>query len=176
MASQIKIDRELLIKQPSRLICTVAPGSLVRIGPDLEQAHDYLVSNLIDAYHSEGYNARHFATTYCLVNITIVIDCFESGEEVKLQLVRFCTRGNQIFVSTWEDDGLKQRISDQIRSIQKLQPNISLPFRCLEDWRGYGPREGDIYQRMLCASISQDKWLEFRHSVCTTLSPSVKSY
>jgi hypothetical protein len=62
IASGIQIDSESQIKQPSRLIYILAPGSLVRIGPDLQRAHNGLVSSLIDAYNGKGYNSRHFAT------------------------------------------------------------------------------------------------------------------
>ncbi len=67
----------------------------MHIGPDLERAYNALVLSLIDAY-SKGYNAGHFATTYCLVSITVIIDCFESGEEIKLQLVRFRKSRTQV--------------------------------------------------------------------------------
>jgi hypothetical protein len=97
IVSDIQIDSELLIKQLSCLIYILAPGSLVHIGPDLEQAYNTLVSSLIDAYNNKGYNSCYFATMYCLVNVTIIIDCFESSEEIELQLVCFRKSGPKVF-------------------------------------------------------------------------------
>ncbi|KAF2175210.1 hypothetical protein K469DRAFT_78028 [Zopfia rhizophila CBS 207.26] len=172
MASQIQIDERGIPTQPSRLVFTLAPFTLVRIGPNLDAALNDLISSLTSALSSKRNNIRHFATTYSLANVAIVMDCFEPGEEICLQLLRLRPRPRPYLETVeltpypFENALLSQRITDQLRTIQKLQPTLGIPFRCVEDWRGLGPRDHPIYNRMVEASTSKDVWREFKASVC----------
>ncbi|KAF2174570.1 hypothetical protein K469DRAFT_687395 [Zopfia rhizophila CBS 207.26] len=166
MAPQIQINERGIPTQPSRLVFTLAPFTLVRIGPNLDAALNGLISSLIAALSSKQNNILHFATTYSLANVAIVIDCFESGEEIRLQLLRLrlrpCLGTVELTPYPFENALLSQRIADQLQIIQKRQPTLVIPFRCVEDWYGLGPRDHPIYDRMVEASTSKDVWREFK--------------
>jgi len=167
MASQVRINLECLLNGHSRLVFTLAPVTLVRIGPDLDTALNGLISSLTATLNEKGNKPRHFATTYSLANITILLDCFEPGEDIHLQLLQLRLRSGTLTAHTLKDTKLLGRIDDQLKAIHKYQPKLEVPFRCVEDWRGYGPRDHPIYTQMVNASTSQDVWQEFKAAVST---------
>ncbi|OCK78442.1 hypothetical protein K432DRAFT_444613 [Lepidopterella palustris CBS 459.81] len=157
MALQIRINQHGIPSQPSRLVFTLVPSILVRIGPDLDTALNGLISGLTSTLSNKRNKARHFATTYSLANVAIVIDCFEPGEEIHLQLLRLRLQSgsSECTACTFDDARLSQRIADQLQTIQKHQPKLVTPFRCVEDWQGLGPRDHPIYERMVEAIKEQ---------------------
>lgn len=160
MAS-IEIDDYYIPVSPSRLIYILAPGTLVRLGPDLDGALTSVIASL-QAALAGPRKLSHFATTYSRVNITIVLDCYESGEDIQLQVFRLLWKKNRLLGHP--DQGLSNRIADQLQDIQH-QPNIQTPFSCMEDWRGIGPKDHQIYQDMAKASTSIDAWRKFKDTV-----------
>ncbi|KAF2177539.1 hypothetical protein K469DRAFT_719749 [Zopfia rhizophila CBS 207.26] len=162
MASHIGIDASCIPPQPSRLVYILAPGTLVRIGPDLDGALTSVIASLRAAFHGTQGKARHLATTYSLANITIVMDYFESGEKIQLQVLRLRLQGNRLVGCRDQGSELLNRINNQLQSIQHHQPNIQTPFKCMEDWRGFGPKDYHIYTEMAKASTSTDNWRKFK--------------
>lgn len=167
MASSIEIDDSCIPTQPSRVVYIIAPGSLVRLGPDLDGALTAVIASL-EAALAGPTKPRHFATTYSLANITIVMDCYKPGEDIQLQVFRLRQSKNKLFGH--RDQGLSKRIADQLEDIQLNQPNIQTPFSCIEDWRGYGPKDHHIYKRMVEASASIEAWRKFKDTVRRLLS------
>jgi hypothetical protein len=76
-------------------------------------------------------------------------------------------RSGTLTAHTLKDTKLLGRIDDQLKAIHKYQPKLEVPFRCVEDWRGYGPRDHPIYTQMVNASTSRDVWQEFKAAVST---------
>lgn len=170
MASSIEIDNSCIPARPSRLVYILAPGTLVRLGPDLDGALTSVIASL-QAALGGSRKPNHFATTYSLANITVVIDCYDSSEDIQLQVFRLRQSKNRLL--GYPDQGLSSRIADQLRDIQKYQPNIQTPFMCMEDWRGIGPKDHRIYENMAEASSSMVAWREFKDAVTRLSSPSV---
>jgi hypothetical protein len=138
------------------------PVSLVYIGPNIEEALTNLIADLFTTFNNKNVKARHIATTYSLANIAILFDCFEPGEAFQTSLVRLRYRNGNISGSRFEDRRLSQRIIDQLQTIQRNHQDLTTPFRCVEDWQGFGPQDHPIYDRMVEASGSIDKWRKFR--------------
>ena len=87
MASQVRINLECLLDGHSRLIFTLTPVTLVYIGPNLNIALNGLISSLTAILNEKGNKPRYFAITYSLANIIILLNYFESGEDIYLQLL-----------------------------------------------------------------------------------------
>jgi hypothetical protein len=175
MASAVEIDSSCIPAQPSRLVYIIAPGTLVRIGPDLDEALAAVIASIQAAIVSPR-KPSHFATTYSRANITIVVDCFESDEDVQLQVYRLLhkQKGNRLL--GYPDPGLSARIADQLREIEKQQPQIQIPFTCVEDWRGVGPKDHQIYDQMAKASRSLHAWQDFKNAVSSSFSCILNNY
>jgi len=58
--------------------------TLVYIGPDLNTALNGLIFSLTAILNKKGNKPHHFATTYSLANITILLNCFEPGKDIHL--------------------------------------------------------------------------------------------
>ncbi|KAF1963107.1 hypothetical protein CC80DRAFT_588574 [Byssothecium circinans] len=162
MASPIEIDDSCIPARPSRLVYVLAPGSLVRLGPNLDGALTAVITSL-EAALPGPTKPRHFATTYSLANITIVLDCYKPDEEIQLQVFRLRQKKNRLFGH--RDQGLSKRIADQLQDIQRHQPGIQTPFRCVEDWRGIGPKDHQVYENMAEASASITAWRNFKDTL-----------
>lgn len=165
MTSNIRIDHTCIPNQPSRLVYVLRPGTLVHIGPHLDAALTSVISSLKIAVDGTGKKARHLATTYSLTNITILMDCFESGEDIQLQVLRLRLENGKLVGYRDEGRELLERINGQLHSIQSHQPNITTPFKCTEDWKGIGPKDHPIFGSMAQASTSSDTWRKFKASV-----------
>jgi hypothetical protein len=163
------INQECIISCPSRLVYTLKPLSLVYVGPNIDKALGDLVEALIVAFNNKGIKARHIATTYSLANIAILIDCFEHREDIHLRFLRLHFRNGCFSRSEFENEGLSHRITSQLQNIQKYRPDLMSPFRCVEDWRGIGPKDHPIYDRMVEASSSIEDWRVFMDNVCASL-------
>ena len=172
MASSIEIDSSCIPTRPSRLIYIIAPGTLVRLGPDLDGALTSVIASL-QAAISSPKKPSHFATTYSRVSITIVLDC---GENVELQVFRLLHQRNGNKLLGYPDQGLSSRILNQLQDIQKYQPNIQTPFTCVEDWRRYGPKDHQIYEEMAKASTSASAWKDFKNAVSGYLPSTLQRY
>ena len=144
---------------------TLNPTSLVYIGPNIDKALCGLIADLIAAFNNKGITARHIATTYSLANIAILIDCFEPSKDIHLNFFRLRLRNGVLSGSEFENKGLSQRITDQLQNIQRRHLDLSRPFRCVEGWQGFGPQDHPIYERMVEASSSIDKWRVFKYDV-----------
>jgi len=151
----------------------------VYIGPNIDNAITDLVNALITAFEDKGFHARHIATTYSLANIAILLDCFTSNKKIYVnlvRLVRLCFRNGSISGTEFENKGLSRRVIDQLQNIQSSYQDLEFPFRCVEDWQGFGPRDHPIYERMVEASRSIEKWRAFKEPVCTPLPVSIPLY
>jgi len=84
MASQVQINLECLLNGHSYLVFTLTPVTLVYIGPDLNTVLNSLISSLTATLNKKGNKPRHFATSYSLANITILLNCFEPGKDIYL--------------------------------------------------------------------------------------------
>ena len=58
--------------------------TLVYISPDFNIALNSLIFNLTVILNKKGNKPRHFATTYSLANIIILLNCFKPGEDIYL--------------------------------------------------------------------------------------------
>jgi hypothetical protein len=58
--------------------------TLVYISPDLNIALNGLISSLTAILNKKGNKPYYFATMYSLVNIIILLNCFEPGEDIYL--------------------------------------------------------------------------------------------
>ena len=58
--------------------------TLVYIGPDLNTALNSLISSLTAILNKKGNKPRHFAITYSLINIIILLNCFKPSENIYL--------------------------------------------------------------------------------------------
>ncbi|KAF2741502.1 hypothetical protein EJ04DRAFT_5288 [Polyplosphaeria fusca] len=168
MASSIEIDASCIPPYPSRLVYIITPGTLVRLVPDLEGALCSLIASLRAALAAFP-KSNHYATTYSLVNIAIVLDCYNPGEDIEVHVFRLRQRDNTIVGCP--DPALTPRITQQIRDIERHQPNIQTPFTCAEDWRGFGPKDHPIFEAMAKASTSTKTWRNFKNDV-SGLPPS----
>lgn len=164
MKLQIKMSEPLNFSYSSRFILVLAPLTLVRIGPDLDTALKNVVLSLTTIFESFDLKPSHFATTYSLKSLVIIIDCFEAKEGMQLLLLRL--RSGRLTINPFDDQKLSRRIANQLQLIQQRQPKLATPFRCVEDWYGVGPPEHPIYERMVKASTSEDNWQEFKVLVC----------
>jgi hypothetical protein len=159
------------VSQPSRVVYTMRPISLVYTGPNLDKAIEDLIAELIAAFKDHGTTARHFATSYTLSNITLLIDCFEPGEPFETSLMRLRYGSGNIWGKKFQDKGLSERITRQLGMIQRLHPDLTIPFRCIESWDGCGPQEYPghdkriLYDKMVEASHSIEKWQMFLDGV-----------
>jgi hypothetical protein len=165
--SQVAIQKNVLIIEPSRVIYTLSPVSLVHIGPDFQSALDGLVLNLLNAYRLVGHEAIHFATTYSLSTIAIILDCFPPGNtiDVRIRFVRLQAKNNEWAGQAFEDNQLIQRITSQLQSIRNHQPDLQTPLVCYEGWRGHGAKDRPIYGKMVQAGSSIEAWRAFRNSM-----------
>ena len=170
MTLHIQTSEPLNFGSNSRLVFTLSPGILVRIGPDIDTALKNVISNLMTVVERSGMRPCHFATTYSLRTLVIIINCFETEEEVQFLLFRLYFRSGQFTIYEFDDQKLSQRIIDQLQAIQKHQPKLPKPFHCVEDWYGAGPIDHPIYDRMVKASTSTDTWQKFKTSVYTPAS------
>jgi hypothetical protein len=160
MESQIIVNQQFFPDQVSRILYIITPFRLVRLGPDLDTAIKNLIITLTTLFVQKGKLVHHFATTYSLATITIIIEFKERGES-PLQLFQLRLRDRELTASEFEDARLSTRVIDQLQNIQKNQPRLAIPFRCVEDWQGLGSKEHDIYNRMVKASTSKDDWQKF---------------
>lgn len=168
MASSVEVDTSCIPVQPSRVVYIIAPGSLVRLGPDLEGALCSVIASLRAAITGQ-HAIRHFATAYSRSNISIVLDFDVPSQDIQV----FRLRQMKKKLTGYPDQGLSTRIADQLRAIQQNQPDIQIPFLCIEDWQGYGPKDHEIYQEMVKASTSMEAWESFK-SVCMCLASPQK--
>lgn len=167
MSPNVLIDRRN-ISVASRIVFTIAPYTLVRIGPKLDVALDALLADLVAALHDVGKAARHLTTTYSLANIALVFDCSEKEEGVGTHIQRLRLVGGKITGYAFEDKKLSHRIAEQLQSISIVRPSLSKPFMCVESWRGPGSQHHPIYARMVEASTSVEAWKEFKAMVRTS--------
>ncbi|KAF2760069.1 hypothetical protein EJ05DRAFT_483856 [Pseudovirgaria hyperparasitica] len=150
--------------QSSWLVYTLSSHTLVRIGPDIAVAIQRVVAALETVLHL-GPQVHHFATTYSLSHITIILrtDIPDGGAGVvDITLLRLRLVRGDLVATEFHDSSLCRRIADQLQSIQKYQPGIEVPFRCVEDWMGYGIMQHQIYDKMLLASKTPAAWSEFK--------------
>lgn len=173
MVLEASIKPECIISQPSRLVYTIHPTFLVYIGPNIDKAITDLIDALITAFKDKGFHVRHIATTYSLANISILLDCTESGEEIHanlVRLVRLCFRNGSISGTEVTNKCFSQRVIDQLQNIQRSYRALDFPFSCVEDWQGFGPKDHPIYERMVEASCSIEDWRAFKDTVCVPLT------
>lgn len=167
MSSNVLVDCRN-ISAASRIVFTIAPYTLVRIGPKLDVALDALLADLVAALHDVGKSARHLTTTYSLANIALIFECLEKEEDGGTHIQRLRLVGGKIIGYAFEDKKLSHRIAEQLRSISTVRPSLSKPFMCVESWRGTGSQHHPVYARMVEASTSVEVWKEFKAMVRTS--------
>jgi len=97
----------------------LAPVTLVYIGPDFNIVLNGLISSLTTTLNKKGNKPRHFATTYSLANIMILLDCFKPGKDIHLQLLQLRLRSGTLIAHTLKDTKLLGRIDNQLKAIYK---------------------------------------------------------
>ena len=84
MASQVQINLECLLNRYSCLVFTLALVTLIYIGPNLNIVLNGLISSLTAIFNKKGNKPRYFAIIYSLINIMILLNCFEPGKDIHL--------------------------------------------------------------------------------------------
>lgn len=178
--SQVNLHRSAVADDPTRVLYTLAPSALVRIGPDLHTALDALTQSLIDAYISKGYKIDHIATTYSPETIALLFDCFalgsssrnendntnfNGGHKCQFKVYRIRISNGKVVGRGFENAQLRKRVFDQLSSIRLFHVDIPKPFICMETWTGLGPKDSPIYEQMVQASTSLEAFRAFRASV-----------
>ncbi|KAI9848053.1 MAG: hypothetical protein M1837_001155 [Sclerophora amabilis] len=168
--SRVTLHPSALVETHCRVVYTLAPGMLVRIGPDLDTALRDLVNSLLrDLTAAHGHAARHFATTYSLLTIAIMIDTFVESHQQDVdikhpQLKRLRLANGKVVGQSFEQPALQDRVSAQLDKIFHFKPTLSVPFMCVEAWMGIGPPERPLYENMNKASSSVSAFRAFKAS------------
>ncbi|KAI9838238.1 MAG: hypothetical protein M1837_002512 [Sclerophora amabilis] len=169
--SRPNLHDSALFATPCRAVYFFAPGTLVRVGPNLDAALHDLVDSLSRKCEKLHRNtARHVATTYSLKTITVVIDTFAENHDANVdiqhpQLKRLRLANDKMVGQTVQHQELQNRVAGQLSKIFKYRPDISLPFMCVEPWDGLGPSDHPIYENMNRASSSLQAFRAFKASI-----------
>jgi hypothetical protein len=78
--------------------------------------------------------------------------------------MRLLLNRDQIMGQVVHDSKQTHLINSRLHYVLKLHPNLPLPFRCCEGWKGHGSKDLPIFQKMVEASKAPVSWREFRHS------------
>lgn len=152
------LDTPLSLPASSSVAFFTSPVHLVQLGPDLETALQELIAFL--THHvSDATDAPLTVITFSWRTIGVI---FSNKEPQNFVCLRLRLHGDRIQAQELPDQQLTKRIVTQLCNINKRQPTIDTPFRCSEDWQGYGPREHRIYEQMVTASRSPEQWKDLR--------------
>jgi hypothetical protein len=149
--------------KPGILAILLSPTLVIRIRSNLKDGLERLTSEIQKDLH----DWQHVATTYSLVNLTIIFRTKTTKDFADVQVHRLKYRSGIASNHSIQLVRLSQRIEKQLVTIFTSHPSIEMPFWCGEDWSGVGSPQHPIFDKMVDAGSSLEKWSEFNSNVCT---------